>query len=224
MSDAQSRAEETARIIVECGAFYLRTAGDPFFFTSGWASPLFIDCKKLISFPQARNALIDMSIDFIASEIGLDAIDAVAGCELAGVPFAAMIADRIERPLLIVRKQGKGFGRLAQFEGCFNPGARVLLIDDLATDGISKRAFRAALEQAEARVARTFVLFDYDVFRSDSALASLAKLRHVIDHMAKSGAVDGRALADLRDFAADAPQWSRRHGGIVALPTRPEQD
>lgn len=218
MSDAQSRAEETARIIVECGAFYIRTTGDPFFFTSGWASPLFIDCKKLISFPAARNTLIDMALDFIADEIGRNNIDAVAGCELAGVPFAAMIADRIEAPLVIVRKQGKGFGRLAQFEGHFDPGARVLLVDDLATDGISKLAFRAALERAEASVTRTFVLFDYDVFRTDPALASLAKLRHVIDYMENSNAVDARALADLRDFAADAPQWSRRHGGIVALP------
>jgi orotate phosphoribosyltransferase len=218
MSDARSRAEDTARIIVEQGAFYLRATGDPFYFTSGWASPLFIDCKKLISFPAARNALIAMSLDFIADEIGLDNIDAVAGCELAGVPFAAMIADRIERPLVIVRKQGKGFGRLAQFEGHFDPGDRILLIDDLATDGISKLAFRAALERAEATVTRTFVLFDYDVFRADATLASLAKLRHVIDHMAKSNAIDDRALANLRDFADDAPRWSRRHGGIVALP------
>jgi orotate phosphoribosyltransferase len=219
MTDAQSRAEATARIIVECGAFYIRTTGDPFFFTSGWASPLFIDCKKLISFPDARNALIDMALDFIASDIGLDNIDAVAGCELAGIPFAALIADRIQAPLLIVRKQSKGFGRLAQFEGHFEPGARVFLVDDLATDGISKLAFRAALEQAEAVVTRTFVLFDYDVFRSDPTLASLAKLRHVIDHMAQSGTLDERALANLQDFAADAPQWSRRHGGIMALPT-----
>ena len=150
MSDARSRAEQTARIIVEHGAFYIRTAGDPFFFTSGWASPLFIDCKKLISFPDARNALIELSLDFIAGEIGLENIDSVAGCELAGVPFAAMIADRIERPLVIGRKQGKGFGRLAQFEGHFDPGSKVLLVDDLATDGISKLAFRAALERAEA--------------------------------------------------------------------------
>ncbi len=224
MTDAQSRAAETARIIVECGAYYIRTAGDPFFFTSGWASPLFVDCKKLISVTKARNALIDMSLDFIAENIGLDNIDTVAGCELAGVPFAAIIADRIERPLVIVRKQSKGFGRLAQFEGEFDPGSRVLLIDDLATDGISKLAFRAALERAEATVTRTFVLFDYDVFRSDSTLASLAKLRHVIDQMAKSNAVDERTIANLRNFAADAPQWSRRHGGIVALPERPGRD
>ena len=159
MSNARSRAEQTARIIVEHDAFYIRTAGDPFFFTSGWASPLFIDCKKLISFPDARNDLIELSLDFIAGEIGLENIDSVAGCELAGVPFAAMISDRIERPLVIVRKQGKGFGRLAQFEGHFDPGSKVLLVDDLATDGISKLAFRAALERAEAEVTWTFVLF-----------------------------------------------------------------
>jgi|AP95_1055475.scaffolds.fasta_scaffold34247_2 orotate phosphoribosyltransferase len=220
MSDARSRAEQTARIIVEHGAFYIRTAGDPFFFTSGWASPLFIDCKKLISFPDARNALIELSLDFIAGEIGLENIDSVAGCELAGVPFAAMIADRIERPLVIVRKQGKGFGRLAQFEGHFDPGSKVLLVDDLATDGISKLAFRAALERAEAEVTWTFVLFDYDVFRSDADLASLAKLHHVVDYMAKTNAIDPQALVDLQNFAANAPRWSKRHGGISALPEK----
>ena len=132
---------------------------------------------------------------------------------MAGVPFAAMIADRIERPLVIVRKQGKGFGRLAQFEGHFDPGSKVLLVDDLATDGISKLAFRAALERAEAEVTWTFVLFDYDVFRSDADLASLAKLHHVVDYMAKTNAIDPQALVDLQNFAANAPRWSRAGDG-----------
>ena len=51
MSDARTWAMETARIIIDNDCLYKRTQGDPFFFSSGWASPVFIDCKKLISAP-----------------------------------------------------------------------------------------------------------------------------------------------------------------------------
>ena len=121
MSDARTWAMETARIIIDNDCLYTRTQGDPFFFSSGWASPVFIDCKKLISFPRARNALVRMALERISDTVGT--FDAVAACELTGVPFATLLADRLNLPLTVVCKQRKGFGRLAQFEGSFEPGA-----------------------------------------------------------------------------------------------------
>ena len=60
---AQHDIAKAARIVVESGAVYTRTSGDPFFFTSGWASPIFIDIKRLISLPAARDTLIGMALD-----------------------------------------------------------------------------------------------------------------------------------------------------------------
>lgn len=218
MSDARRDAAEAARIVVESGALYTRTAGDPFFFTSGWASPIFIDIKRLISLPPARDALIAMAIEKIDTVLGAKSFDMIAGCELAGIPFAAIIADRLSLPLVVVRKQGKGFGRLAQCEGTFAPGTRALLVDDLSTDGINKATFRAALERAEANVVGTFVLMDYAIFAAGKTITSVTTLADVITAAEAGGHLDARALEEVKSFATDPPRWSKRNGGISALP------
>jgi len=217
MTDALSDAAEAARLVVESGAVYTRTSGDPFFFTSGWASPIFVDIKRLISMPPARDELVAMSVRRLREPTGGKAVDFIAGCELAGVPFAAVIADRLKLPLVIVRKQGKGFGRLAQFEGTFETGARALLVDDLSTDGINKSTFRAALERAEAQIADTFVFLDYRVFPAGKPVTGLITLADVITAAEQTGRLSGRDLVEVKAFAADAPSWSRRNGGIGAL-------
>lgn len=217
MADRRQAAEAAARIVVESGAIYVRTSGDPFFFSSGWASPIFIDVKRLVSLTAARDRLIALYLEGIASEVGVDTFDTVAGCELAGVPFAAIIADRLKRPLVVVRKQSKGFGRLAQFEGTFEPGARCLLIDDLSTDGINKATFRAALKRAEAEVVATFVLLSYDIFPAGEPVTSLMTLGDVIRAAEAAGDWDHRTLAEIKTFAANAPAWSKRNGGISTI-------
>jgi len=216
MTSPKKWAAETARIIIESRSLYTRTTGDPFYFSSGWASPVFIDGKKLISYPQARNDLVEMAVERISAAVDTASLDAVAGCELTGVPFATLIADRLAKPLVLVCKQSKGFGRLAQFEGSFEPGARVLLVDDLATDGASEQVFRAALQRAEATVLDTFVLIDFDVFPTDHACLSLAKLGDIIGAAKADGSLGQSDVVEIEAFAADAPAWSRLHGGIGA--------
>jgi orotate phosphoribosyltransferase len=217
MSETRHDAGEAARIVVESQAVYTRTSGDPFFFTSGWASPVFIDIKRLISLPPARDTLIGMALDRISATMRATPFEMIAGCDLAGVPFAAIIADRLRLPLVIVRKQSKGFGRLAQFEGTFEPGTRALLVDDLSTDGMNKAAFRAALERAGATFVGTFVLLDYNIFSSAQKMASLLTLADVISAAEAMHHFDARTLAEVKAFAADAPGWSKRNGGIGAL-------
>jgi len=217
MTNVRADGLEAARIVVDSGAVYTRTSGEPFFFSSGWASPVFIDIKRLISLPEARRRLVAMALDRIDDEIGSEGFDQIAGCELAGVPFAAMVADRLGLPLVVALKQARGFGRLSQFEGHFEPGTRTLLIDDLTTDGRTKATFRAALERAQARVVGIFVLLDYKVFPGSPEIVSLMTLADIVAVAERDGKLDPAALREVRDFAADAPNWSRRNGGIEKL-------
>ena len=100
----------------------------------------------------------------IDKTIGWNKIDVVAGGETAGIPFAAFLAALAKKPMIYVRKQPKGFGRMAQIEGDLKPGKRVLLVEDLATDGGSKLVFIEALKKAEAKVTDCFVIFHYGIF------------------------------------------------------------
>ena len=180
MTDVREDALTAAATVLEAGAVYTRVSGDPFFFSSGWASPVFIDLKRLISFPAARNRLVELAEARIGQEFGSNAFDQIAACELAGVPYATMIADRSNLPLVVAMKQSRGFGRLAQIEGAFEPGARTLLVDDLTTDGRTKATFRRALETAEADVVGVFVLLDYAVFPAPSMVTSLMTLADIV--------------------------------------------
>ena len=100
---------------------------------------------------------MDFAIHTIARDIGRGKIDAVAGGETAGIPFAAWVADRLNVPMQYVRKKPKGFGRGAQIEGQLIPGQRVLLVEDLATDGKSKVNFIKALRDADGKCDHCFV-------------------------------------------------------------------
>src|SRR6188472_3598869 len=102
-ADKSFIADMTAKMMLEVKAVHF-SQDKPFVFTSGWASPVYIDVRKLISYPRVRSAVI---------------------------PYAAWIADRLSLPMQYVRKKPKGFGRGAQIEGHIEEGARTLLVEDL---------------------------------------------------------------------------------------------
>src|SRR5581483_9801425 len=110
IADKKAIAEKTAEMLLEVEAVRFM-ADKPFIFTSGRASPVYTDCRRLISFPRVRQALMDFGVATVTREAGPDAFDAVAGGETAGIPFAAWMAERMNLPMLYVRKQAKGFGR-----------------------------------------------------------------------------------------------------------------
>jgi orotate phosphoribosyltransferase len=216
-------ADTTAQILLDTRSVLFRP-NEPFFFSSGWASPVFVDCKRLISFPLARNVLIELSIGKILANVGYEALDVVAGGEVAGVPFAAIIADRLHLPLVIVRKQALGLGPTAQTEGVLEPGKRVLLVEDLTTDGRTKALFCNGLRKAGADVRKAFVIFKYGIFdhvvRDMDALGvslfSLATWTDVLRVAKRRGDFDAPVLEQIESYVADPVRWSKAHGGIGA--------
>jgi len=163
MPEASNAAEITSRILLETKAV-LFNPDQPFTFTSGRVSPVYVDCRRLISFPKARTTLMDLASALIKREIPAGSLDAIAGGETAGIPFAAWISERLNLPMLYVRKKPKGFGRNAQIEGEMAEGARVLLVEDLASEGTSKLNFIHAIRRAGGQIGHTFVIFHYGIF------------------------------------------------------------
>lgn len=222
--DKATIAELSARMFLEVEAVRF-SDGDPFIFTSGWASPVYIDCRRLISFPRVRQTLVDFGLSTIYREIGFEAVDAVAGGETAGIPFAAWIADRMMMPMQYVRKKPKGFGRNAQIEGHLEPGTRVLLVEDLTTDGRSKVNFVQALRNAGAECKHCFVFFYYDIFSEaprilEDAGLSLHRLCTWWDILAAVKTMDRfspKQVEEIESFLNDPHSWSKAHGGASSL-------
>jgi orotate phosphoribosyltransferase len=143
------------------GAFQRR---DPFTLASGLPSPTYIDCRKLISYPRIRATLMDFLTVTVMRDAGFEAFDNIAGGETAGIPFAALVAERMALPMTYVRKKPKGYGRNARIEGVMREGERVLLVEDLTTDGGSKLSFVDAIRETGATCGHTAVIFYYGIF------------------------------------------------------------
>ncbi len=153
----------TASMLLEIGAVHFN-ARDPFTLASGLPSPTYIDCRKLISFPRIRSTLMDFLACTVMREAGFEAFDNIAGGETAGIPFAALMAERLALPMTYVRKKPKGYGRNARIEGVMGEGDRVLLVEDLTTDGGSKLSFVDAIRDTGASCGHTAVIFYYGIF------------------------------------------------------------
>ena len=217
-------SELTAKMLLEVDAVVFN-AEKPFIFTSGWASPVYIDCRRLISFPRLRQTIIDFGASVILREAGFEAFDAVAGGETAGIPFAAWMADRLMLPMQYVRKQPKGFGRDAQIEGHLEEGQRILLVEDLTTAGRSKINFCEALRTAGAEVNHVFVVFHYGIFPDEEifrgmkvSMHSLANWFDVLDAAKNGSFFDSKTLDEVEKYLNDPVSWSRDHGGVSELP------
>ena len=157
----------------------------------------------------------------IMNEVGFESLDALAGGETAGIPFAAWLAERTGLPMQYVRKKPKGFGRDARIEGDIHEGQRVLLVEDLMTDGGSKLSFIEALRAAGAECAHTFVIFYYDIFKDTPerlaaegvALHYLTTWWDVLAASRENGAFDDATLEQVEAFLHDPRGWSAAHGG-----------
>jgi len=207
-------ARLSARMLIETRAVHFN-ADEPFTLASGLPSPTYIDCRKLISFPRIRAALMDFLAVTVMREAGFEAFDNVAGGETAGIPFAALIAERLALPMSYVRKKPKGYGRNARIEGVMTPGQRVLLVEDLTTDGGSKLSFVDAIRATGATCAHTAVIFSYGIFPETEktladhgvALHHLCTWADVLAEARATNAFDPRTLSEVETFLDDPRGW-----------------
>lgn len=219
-AEQEAAAKDTARILLDIGAVNFRPE-EPYILTSGRASPVYIDCRRLISYPEERGRIMGYAAKAIAEAASDKALDSVAGGETAGIPYAAWISHQMNLPMLYVRKQPKGFARMAQIEGDMAEGSHVLLVEDMATDGGSKINFINAIRKAGGSVDRVFVVFYYGIFPEalealedlGVKLVWLAVWADIIDAAEETGAYPPEKIAAVRAYLDDPHGWSATHGG-----------
>ena len=218
-ADRRTISSKTVQMLVAINAVAINP-DTPFILSSGWASPIYVDCRKLISFPILRQTITDFGASIISRELGFEAFDSVAGGESAGIPFAAWMAEKMMLPMHYVRKNPRGLGRQAQIEGRVSEGERVLLVEDLTTDGRSKIKFCNGLRQAGAIVDHVFVIFHHDTFpikdyepENQIRLHSLATCRDILDVSRKEHCFETKTIDALQSFLEEPLEWSKNHGG-----------
>ena len=212
--DQREIARLTARMLLEIKAVHFN-ADEPFVLASGKPSPTYIDCRKLISFPRIRSTLMDFLTVTVMRNAGFEAFDNVAGGETAGIPFGAWVAERMVLPMTYVRKKPKGYGRNARIEGAMSEGQRVLLVEDLTTDGGSKISFVDAIRETGATCAHTAVIFYYGIFpQTEKNLSDHGVTLHhlctwwdVLAEARAQGTFDSKTLREVEIFLKSPEEW-----------------
>ena len=212
--EAKEIARLTARMLLEIQAVHFN-AKDPFILASGLPSPTYIDCRKLISYPRIRATLMDFLTVTVMRNAGFEAFDNIAGGETAGIPFAALVAERMALPMTYVRKKPKGYGRNARIEGAMSEGERVLLVEDLTTDGGSKLSFVDAIRDTGANCGHTAVIFYYGIFpETEKTLGDHGVDLHylctwwdVLEEAKAQGSFDQDTLKEVEAFLNAPREW-----------------
>ncbi len=215
---AEEMARLTARMLLEIKAVHFNT-DEPFTLASGLPSPTYIDCRKLISYPRIRATLMDFLTVTVMRNAGFEAFDNIAGGETAGIPFAALVAERMALPMTYVRKKPKGYGRNARIEGDMSEGQRVLLVEDLTTDGGSKISFVDAIRDSGATCAHTAVIFYYGIFpQTEKTLGDHGVSLHhlctwwdVLAEAKAQGTFSEATLSEVESFLHAPTEWQDAH-------------
>lgn len=195
---------------------------EPFVLRSGLRSPIYVNCRDLISSPlfadlfgvMARMIIERRQIQF----------DIVGGGETAGIPMAAFLARTFGKPMLYVRKESKGYGTKSRIEGRCPEGSRVLLVEDLITDAGSKLSFIEALRGAGAIVEDVLVVFDRQQ-NGAGALKNINVRLHSACDMEKMLEIGGSEaglhptdLRNVRRYLSDPAKW---HADYIAAHPEP---
>ena len=198
----------------------------PFVFVSGRISPVYIDCRKILSFQKEREYIVTQLARKAETAVGLENIDVVAGGETAGIPYASFVAHLIKKPMIYIRKQPKGYGGTKQIEGILTAGQRVLLVEDLITDGLSKLRFNIGIRGAGAKMTHCLCVFDYasdrlnqhegkeNLAKNGISLHVLANWDDVLDTGLSKSYFSEDASKQIVDFLKDPENWGRKMGFV----------
>ena len=175
--------------------------------TSGKKSPIYCDCRRLISFPKEMKTITNLAVKKIKSLNNLKKISNIAGGESAGIPFATLIASKLNLPMTYIRKEKKKFGKNSQIEGVIKPKENVILVEDLMTDGGSKLRFFQALENAKCDIKALFVIFNYGIIeknfkfkKKEISLISLTNWSAVLKVARNKNIINEKDILIIYDF------------------------
>ena len=200
-----------AKDLLDIKAVFLRP-NEPFTWASGIKSPIYCDNRKMIGSVEERNTIIEGFIELLN---GLD-FDVVAGTATAGIPWAAFIADRINKPMAYIRSKPKDYGAGKQIEGPDVDGKKVVVIEDLISTGGSVIKAVEAVRREGGIVTDVAAIFSYEFAKAvgafEEAKTNLVTITNfpTLLEVAKEGKIIDEAQLELASKWNKSPDtWGR---------------
>jgi orotate phosphoribosyltransferase len=210
----ENSAKKTAEYLLQIKAIKLQPS-NPFTWASGWKSPIYCDNRKTLSFPEVRSYIRD-SFAAMVNELYPQA-EMIAGVATGAIAHGALAADKLGLPFIYVRSGAKEHGLGNQIEGYFEPGQKVVVIEDLISTGGSSLSAVKALRDAGCTVLGMVAIFTYefkkasDSFTSENCkLNTLSNYSMLVDTAVKTGYINQAEVDTLKKWREDPSVWGVR--------------
>ena len=208
--------EKVAELLLKAGAVILRPQ-KPFKFSSGILSPIYCDNRLLLSKPAERKMLTRFYVRKIMKS-GTQA-DVVAGIATASIPWAALVAEKLQKPMIYIRKEAKDHGRENLIEGGLTPGQRVIVIEDLVSTGGTSLSSVMAARKEGAVVENCLAIFTYEMELARKGfedakckLMTLSNFSTLVRVAAKKGYIKEEEIEMLKEWSRNPAQWGKKMG------------
>ncbi|MCK5015942.1 MAG: orotate phosphoribosyltransferase [Candidatus Peribacteraceae bacterium] len=209
-------SEEVAKILLDIKAVALNPE-KPFRFVSGILSPIYCDNRLIMSYPEKRREIRDYFLETIEKN-NLE-FDIVAGVATSGIPHAAWIAEKLEKPMIYIRSSKKEHGKGKQIEGELKNGQRVLVVEDLISTGGSSVAAVKAVEDAGGEVVACLAIFTYNMEKAnqkfkeaDCNLIPLSNFETLIETASKNNYIKSGDKDKILEWNKNPQEWGNRMG------------
>ena len=207
-------AKQTAEYLLQIKAIKLQPS-NPFTWASGWKSPIYCDNRKTLSFPEVRSYICNSFSELVREQY--PQTDVIAGVATGAIAYGVLTADKLGLPFIYVRSGAKEHGLGNQIEGSFEPGQKVVVIEDLISTGGSSLSAVKALREAGCDVLGMLAIFTYEFKKaSDSfanekcALKTLSNYSVLIDTAVKTGYIGQAEVETLKDWRVDPSAWGTK--------------
>ena len=197
--------------LLRIGAVLLRP-DEPFTWASGWRSPIYCDNRRILSDPQLRSMVAEAFAEKVSALY--PEAEVVAGVATGAIAHGVLAADRLDKPFVYVRPKPKDHGTGSQIEGNLPEGAKVVVIEDLISTGMSSLAAVDALRKAGAEVLGMVAIFTYgfdhaaDRFKEAGVrLSTLSNYGSLNDEATSAGVVKASDAEVLRSWRLDPANW-----------------
>lgn len=204
-------AKKIAESLLQIKAIKLNPA-NPFTWASGWRSPIYCDNRKILSYPAVRKEVYEAFAALIAKKY--PEAEVLAGVATGAIAHGVLVAEKMGLPFIYVRSNPKSHGLANQVEGAFEPGQKVVVIEDLISTGGSSLNAVEALRAADCDVLGMVAIFTYgfpvarDNFeKAGLALDTLSDYETLIALAAEQGEVTPQEMEVLHAWRRDPGNW-----------------
>jgi orotate phosphoribosyltransferase len=158
--------EQIALDLLNSSAISLRP-NEPFTWASGIKSPIYCDNRVTLSYPEVRERITDAFVSLIKEKYS--DVNVIAGVATAGIPQAALVAQRMGLPMVYVRSKAKDHGKENLIEGRVEKGQKCIVIEDLISTGGSCLIAVDALKSEGVEVLAVCAIFTYLLNKATSS-------------------------------------------------------